>query len=76
MISGSKKSRVLRVEYQGNEREEARVLKPKKEMEKVENLTTMADTKVDLDLANSSAHRQVENQDEARKSSVEQEMER
>ena len=48
----------------------------KKEMEKVEDLTTMADPKVDLDLANSSAHRQVENQDEARKSSVEQEMER
>ena len=44
-------------------------------MEKVEDLTTMADPKVDLDLANSSAHRQVENQDEARKSSVEQEME-
>ena len=49
---------------------------PKKEMEKVEDLTTMADPKVDLDLANSSAHSQVEDQDEARKSSVEQEMER
>ena len=48
----------------------------KKEMEKIEDLTTVANPKVDLDLANSSARSQVEDQDEARKSSVEQEMER
>lgn len=48
----------------------------KKEMENIEDLTTVANPKVDLDLANSSAQSQVENQDEARKSSVEQEMER
>ena len=48
----------------------------KKEMENIEDLTTVANPKVDLDLANSSAHSQLENQDEARKSSVEQEMER
>ena len=45
----------------------------KKEMEKVEDLTTVVNPKVDPDLANSSAQSQ---QDEARKSSVEQEMER
>ena len=48
----------------------------KKEMENIEDRTTVAKPKVDLDLANSSAQSQVENQDEARKSSVEQEMER
>ena len=48
----------------------------KKEMENIEDLTAVANPKVDLDLANSSAHSQLENQDEARKSSVEQEMER
>ena len=48
----------------------------KKEMENIEDLTTVANPKVDLDQANSSSHSQLENQDEARKSSVEQEMER
>ena len=48
----------------------------KKEMENIEDRTTVPNPKVDLDLANSSAHSQVKDQDEARKSSVEQEMER
>ena len=43
----------------------------KKEMENIEDLTTVANPKVDLDLANSAAHSQLEYQDEARKSSVE-----